>query len=101
MILRLHLALIAALLLVGCGSHMPTPPVPPSPTILPSATVGQAYLYTLGPAPAVFSASGVPNGLQVARAGTNLVVIGTPKQPGTFSFTVNDTAASLNVKGAK
>jgi hypothetical protein len=95
LIRRLHLALIAALFLSACGHSTP---IPPPPTILPSATVGQAYSYTFGAAPSTFSASGVPSGLQVTTAGSNLVLVGTPKQPGTFTMTVNSTNATIGVK---
>jgi hypothetical protein len=88
---------LLCLAVVGCGKT-PAPPAPPPPMILPSATVGQAYSYTFGAAPSTFSASGVPSGLQVTIAGSNLVLVGTPKQPGLYTFTVNSTNQALEVR---
>lgn len=98
LIRRLHLALIAVLFLSACGGHAPSPPVPPPATILPSATVGKTYRYTLGAAPSSFSASGVPLGLQVVSQGGSLIISGVPEKPGVFTFSINQTAASLQVK---
>jgi hypothetical protein len=87
------LASIALLGLVGCTHAVvpPPPPLPPPPlpTSLPAGTVGKAYSHVLGAVPANYSVSGtLPSGLSLATTSGELVLSGTPKVAGIYSFSI-------------